>query len=443
MFGFQRKSTPDQSGDLVSVVSNLTSTAVGWLTDWGRPTRSGPKVNTLGALGVASIWAAVRVISDAIASTPINLLEEVPAADGQFTAASRVVRNHWAAKLMDRPGKRLTGRDLKKWVGVCLAIHGECALLKITVDGGRVVQWLQPIPNGAWERVNRNDPESQIAISLANGTRRVYSRDDFVILTLTTLDGINALSPVMLAAETIGLTMAFENQQSAISKNGGRPSGFFTAPPGVEEAEVNAVREGFQLTIVGGGGEASTPFFPEGWQHHKLSFSAHEQQIIESRAFQVLEIARVMGVPAYMIEGGNNSSYASSDVATRVFVQNSIKPYLVCIEEGLTLDLLRIGKPAEKCENLRYDADDVSLMRGSPDIQAKYFATALGAGGQGGWLTVNEVRAEQGRSRINEPWADTVSRGAMDPAARARLRGVADGTDGLQLLDDEEKKPDA
>jgi hypothetical protein len=60
------------------------------------------------------------------------------------------------------------------------------------------------------------------------------------------------------------------------------------------------------------------------------------------------------------------------------------------------------------------DLDERNLLRGDFKDQSEYYTKALGAGGQPAWMTVNEIREEVGRSPIQEDWANTVSRGAME-----------------------------
>ena len=81
---------------------------------------------------------------------------------------------------------------------------------------------------------------------------------------------------------------------------------------------------------------------------------------------------------------------------------------MVRMEQALNRDILN-NRP-----DSRVDLDERALLRGDFKDQADYYTKALGAGGQPGWMTPNEIRAERDMNPIDNVWADQVPQGAMN-----------------------------
>jgi phage portal protein BeeE len=125
---------------------------------------------------------------------------------------------------------------------------------------------------------------------------------------------------------------------------------------------------------------------------------------------QIEEIGRAFRVqPIMLMHADKTATFASAEQMFRMHVIHTLMPWMIRFEQAVGRDIL--GADAD----LRADFDERALLRGDFKDQAEFNVKALGAGGQPAWMTVNEVRAEQGLNPVEEDWANKVSRGAMGP----------------------------
>jgi HK97 family phage portal protein len=121
---------------------------------------------------------------------------------------------------------------------------------------------------------------------------------------------------------------------------------------------------------------------PNGVKAHELSGSNESAQMLESRQYQVVEIARAFRVPLHLIQDLTRSTYSNIEVQGTEFVQHCLLPHLKRWEAAISRDLIT--------DDERYFAEhSVSgLLRGDHASRASYYVSAL----QNGWMTINEVR---------------------------------------------------
>jgi phage portal protein BeeE len=121
---------------------------------------------------------------------------------------------------------------------------------------------------------------------------------------------------------------------------------------------------------------------PNGVKAHELSGSNEAAQMLESRAFQVVEICRAFRVPPHMIQMLDRSTFNNIEVQGTEFVQHCLLPHLKRWEAAISRDLI--------VDDEKYFAEhSVSgLLRGDHASRSAYYVSAL----QNGWMTVNEIR---------------------------------------------------
>jgi HK97 family phage portal protein len=131
----------------------------------------------------------------------------------------------------------------------------------------------------------------------------------------------------------------------------------------------------------------------EGLDAKEVSINAVDAQLLESRKFQVVDIARIFGIPPHMIgETSASTSWGSGiESMNRGFVTYTLQPHLVRIEQELNRKLF----PRQSGRFVRFDRE--ALLEGDSAAQAAYNRAALGGPGTGmGWMSVDEVRKTKG-----------------------------------------------
>jgi HK97 family phage portal protein len=118
----------------------------------------------------------------------------------------------------------------------------------------------------------------------------------------------------------------------------------------------------------------------------RMTIPPDQAQFLQTRVFQVEEVARWFLIPPHMIgDLKNSATRANVEEQGIQFVRNTIRPYAVRWEEEFTLKLFGSDSPFFVQFNLE------GLLRG--DIKSRYDAYAVGR--QWGWLSVNDIRKKE------------------------------------------------
>ena len=389
--------------------SGLTTVAVDRLAEIGGfvryGTSSGLTVNADSAVQVAAVLCAVKVISEGIAQMPVRVLSE----DFKGDKVSRMVlRDHWAHRLLSRtPNAWQTSFEFREYVITAALLDRGFLGVKTTLPNGKVKEIL-PLPMGSWT-IERPVGEWShfFRVSYANGTSGDFLPSQCVYLRGPSLDGWRALPMLGAAREAIGLSQALEKQQARLAGNGGKPSGVLSFEETLTPDRRERLRELWQERF-GPNGEGGVAVLDGSAKFMSMTMTSVDAQTLESRRHQIEEVARAFRVhPIMLMHSNSTTTFASAEQHFRNHVVHTLGPWMRRFEDVLNRDILG-NRP-----DMRVDLDERALLRGDHKDQADYYTKALGAGGQPGWMTVNEIRAERDMNAIDEPWADTVPQGAM------------------------------
>lgn len=401
MFSFLRKSAAYSIEQLAGMV--------GWI-GWG--TSSGERVNETNALDVTAVFCAARVIAEGLGQMPGRVVRETFDATTGLPRLT-VDRAHWAHQLLAvRPNAWQTSYEFREGM-VFNAVLGKGAIAIKNVVAGRVMDLL-PVPANAWTVEQNRDRSLQIKVTFMDGTIGTFDQSQVFFLRGPSLDGFSAIPAVKQARQAIGLSVALEKQQAKLAGNGGKPSGILSFAQKLSPETATKLRDTWQERY-GPNGDGGIAVLDGDAKFHSMTMTSVDAQHLETRRLQVEEIARAFRVqPIMLMQADKAATFASAEQMFRNHVIHTLGPWIERFEQAVNRDLL------ENEPGLRFDMDERNLLRGDFKDQAEYYTKALGAGGQAAWMTVNEIRAEIGLNPIDEAWANTVSRGAMD-------RGQSDG----------------
>ena len=399
MFGLSRKSST------ISLEA-LRAGLAGWI-GWG--SSSGVEVTDRTALDITAVFCGARVIAEGCAQVPVRVVRDVRRGVNRHVEP---MPDHWAHRLLaERPNAWQTPYEFVEGM-VFNAVLGRGSIaIKVMVDG--TVRELLPIPAGSWSIEQLLDWDVRFRVDYADKTHGYFSRDQVLHLRGPSLNGFDALPAVRQARDAIGLSRALKSQQAKLAGNGGKPSGIlsFKNPlkPETQERLKSTWQEKYGINGDGGiailDGDASFA---------SMTMNNVDSQYIETRRFQIEEIARALRLqPIMLMQSDKATTFASVEQMFRMHVIHSLTPWFTRFEQAATRDLLA-DEPG-----LRVDLDERGLTRGDFKDQAEYYTKALGAGGQPGWMTPNEIRLEVGLNPVTDPFADIVPHGAMNPAPDA------------------------
>ncbi len=207
-------------------------------------------------------------------------------------------------------------------------------------------------------------------------------------------DGIVGYSPIKLAKEAIGLGLATEEFGARFFGNDATPGGVLTHPGVLTDDAYDRITKSWNKAHGGLSKSHRMAVLEEGITYEAVGIPPEDAQFLETRAFQLSEIARIYRVPPHMIADLDKATFSNIEHQALEFVTNSLRPWLVRWEQAIARDLF----PPE--DNGRYFSEFIiaGLLRG--DIKSRYEAYSVGR--QNGWLSANDVRLLENMNPIED-----------------------------------------
>lgn len=348
-------------------------------------TAAGVSVTPDNALQLSAVYACVRILSSAIASLPLQMYRRLEN-QGRTLATTHPLY----PVLHHQPNPWQTSFEYREMQVGHLLLRGN-AYSRIISTGGNPVAELIPLhpdrmepfwaPNGTI--AYRYQPE--------DGPPETLLQDEVHHIRGYSSDGLKGLSPIEMNRESIGLARASEEFGSRFFSNGANLGGVFEHPQALGDKAYDRLKESLKNEFAGGPHNAhKTAILEEGMKWTQIGVPPDQAQFLETRKFQVAEIARIFGVPPHMIADMEKSTTWGSGVEELSigFVVYSLRPWLVRMEQAIYRDLLTTNGKRTFFAEFNVDG----LLRGDSQARAEYYSKALGSGGAPAWMTQDEVR---------------------------------------------------
>lgn len=346
-----------------------------FLRDGGPETASGAVVTPEKALGVAAVYGCVRIIAGAVATMPLGLKRKVDARTRVDVDDDPV-----ALVLRRKPNEWMTPSGFRRMMTGHVLLRGN-AYAMIVRSRGRVVE-LVPMHPDRVRAEQADDLGVVYTYTRKDGRQIVLPQSDVFHLVGLTLDGVNGVSPLRYARETIGLALQTERHGAALFRNGTSLGGVLATPKKLGKEGQEFLRASLDA-YRGAENAHKTMILEEGMEFKPLGMTSEDAQFIETRKFTRSDIAMFFGVPPHMIGDTEKSTSWGSGIEQQSlgFVAYTLQDWLTAWEETITRDL--ITDPAMFAR-----FNPAGLIRG--DIKTRYGAYAVGR--QWGWLSVNDIR---------------------------------------------------
>ena len=352
--------------------STSLSNPAAWLTGLFGTSKTGVQVSEDNALTFSAVYAAVRIISETIASIPLNVYQ----ADGETRV--KAVGHPVQDLLAKAPNSVSSTFTFREAMASNLVLHGN-AYAKIEMNAAGRPTALIPL-NPMKVEVKVIDGE-KVYVFDEKHTYLDYEMLHFVGLSF---NGLIGKSPLAMAREAVAIGLAAQEYGARFYSNGANAGGVITAPGRLNTEVVKRLRESWNRAQSGLGASHSTAILEEGMKYEKIGLDPEAAQFLQSRKFQVNEIARIFRIPpSYLADLENSSTRANTEQQAIQFVRDCITPYVRRMEVELNRKLFREDEP-----NLYAYFTMEGLMRG--DQKARYEAYAVAR--NWGWLSVNDIR---------------------------------------------------
>jgi HK97 family phage portal protein len=243
-------------------------------------------------------------------------------------------------------------------------------------------------------------------------------------------DGLVGYSPIAMAKNAIGMAIACEEYGAKFFANGATPGGVLEHPGAIKDPQ--RVRESWQAAFGGSSNSNKVAVLEEGMKYTPISISPEQAQFLETRKFQINEIARIFRVPPHMVGDLEKSSFSNIEQQSLEFVKYTLDPWVIRWEQSIMRALL--SNTEKKDYFVKFNLE--GLLRG--DYQSRMNGYAIGR--QNGWMSANDIRELENLDRIpTEEGGDLyLINGNMLPLKDAGAFANTTDNDGKEENPDEE-----
>lgn len=340
------------------------------------------EVNEDSAMQLSAVWACVRLLSETVASLPVNVYRKTQ-------KGRELAPDHWLSLLMARkPNRYQTKVEFFETLMLNLALHGN-AYAKITKVGGQIRSLL---PLMASQIETKLLPDGSVVhLYHADGNVDVLSAESVWHVKLYG-NGIVGKSPLAFGRNMFGIAQAAEQSVGKIYANGGKPSGVLSFDRLLTPAQRASVRENFATLTTGT--DDRLLVIEQGMKFDAVSMSPQDIELLASRKHQIDEIARWFGVPSILINQNEGSTTLGSSTAEIIsgFYKLNLRPYLERIEASVKTWLFT----PDEANQYEFEFDFEGLLRSDLKSRLEGYRTAVA----GTILTPNEVRRIEGWPRV-------------------------------------------
>ena len=358
---------------------------------FGRTT-SGKPVNERTAMQTTAVYACVRILAEAVASLPLHVYEY------RDDGGKKLVHDHPLYYLLhDEPNPEMTSFVFRETLMSHLLIWGN-AYAQIIRDGAGRVLGLYPLLPDKME-VQRDDKGNIYYVysrnSDENPTFKEYGNiklkaEDVLHIPGLGFDGLIGYSPIAMAKNAVGMTLACEEYGASFFANGANPGGVLEHPGVLKDP--SKVRESWNSVYRGVNNAHKIAVLEEGMKYQQIGIPPEEAQFLETRKFQINEIARLYRIPPHMVGDLDKSSFSNIEQQSLEFVKYTLDPWVIRWEQSLQKSLLLPGEKGKYFIKLNVDG----LLRG--DYQSRMNGYAVGR--QNGWFSANDIREMENMNPI-------------------------------------------
>jgi len=352
---------------------------------------AGKAVTEQSAMQMTAVYSCVRILAEAIAGLPLHLYHYKE--DGGKEKA----HDHPLYLLLhDEPNPEMTSFVFRETLMTHLLLWGNAYAQVIRNGKGEVVALYPLMPNRMtvdrdssgqlYYKYQKNNSDAPTM----TGSTVLLKPSDVLHVPGLGFDGLVGYSPIAMAKNAIGLAIATEEYGAKFFANGATPGGLLEYPGTVKDPE--RVRESWNRGFSGSSNANKVAILEEGMKYTPISISPEQAQFLETRKFQIDEIARIFRVPPHMVGDLEKSSFSNIEQQSLEFVKYTLDPWVVRWEQSLSRALLT---PDEK-KDYFFKFNVEGLLRGDYQSRMNGYATAR----QNGWMSANDIRELENLDRI-------------------------------------------
>ena len=360
---------------------------------WGGSS-SGKVVNERTAMQMTAVYSCVRILSEAIAGLPLFVYKY-----GVDGSKDKYLDHPLWRVLHDEPNPEMTSFVFRETMMNHLLLTGNAYAQIIRNARGDVVALYPLMPDRMtvdrdsqgrlYYRYRKNSDDAP-EVSRNKPSDIILAPSDVLHILGLGFDGLVGYSPIAMAKNAVGLAIAAEEYGAKFFANGAAPSGVLEHPGTIKDPE--RIRQSWQSTFGGSVNSNKIAVLEEGLKYTPIAISPEQAQFLETRKFQINEIARIFRVPPHMLADLEKSSFSNIEQQSLEFVKYTLDPWVVRWEQAMNKSLLLESEKRDVFTKFNVDG----LLRGDYASRMTGYATAR----QNGWMSANDIRQLENLDRI-------------------------------------------
>ena len=352
---------------------------------------AGKYVNERSAMQMTAVYSCVRILAEAVAGLPLHLYRYTK--DG---GKEKAIDHPLYLLLHDEPNPEMSSFVFRETLMTHLLLWGN-AYAQIIRNGKNEVVALYPLmPNKM--SVDRDEnghlyytyQRSTDEAPTMEGSSVILKPEDVLHIPGLGFDGLVGYSPIAMAKNAIGMAIACEEFGAKFFANGAAPSGVLEHPGTIKDP--GRVREAWQSQFGGSSNSGKVAVLEEGMKYTPISISPEQAQFLETRKFQINEIARIFRVPPHMVGDLEKSSFSNIEQQSLEFVKYTLDPWVIRWEQSIARALFSAEEKKEYFVKFNLEG----LLRGDYVSRMNGYSIAR----QNGWMSANDIRELENLDRI-------------------------------------------
>lgn len=354
-------------------------------------TTSGKTVTERSAMQMTAVYSCVRILAEAVAGLPLHVYRH-----NDQGGTEKAIDHPLYLLLHDEPNPEMSSFVFRETLMTHLLLWGNAYAQIIRNGKGEVIALYPLMPNKM--SVDR-DANGQLYYTYTRSTDEAPTMQGMTVTLKPSdvlhipglgFDGLVGYSPIAMAKNAIGMAIACEEYGAKFFANGAAPGGVLEHPGTIKDPQ--RVRDSWQSTFGGSGNANKIAVLEEGMKYTPIAISPEQAQFLETRKFQINEIARIFRVPPHMVGDLEKSSFSNIEQQSLEFVKYTLDPWVVRWEQSIMRSLLSDSEKKEYFVKFNLEG----LLRG--DYVSRMNGYAIGR--QNGWMSANDIRELENLDRI-------------------------------------------
>lgn len=335
-------------------------------------------------LGVTAIWSAMLQLSTHPASLPLHLYQSID-------RGKKKAVNHYQYNMLHlKPNPYMETMSFREALMCQILRYGYCCAEKVFDGAGRVRQ-LWPLLSNHVD-IDVIDNKIWYTITLPDQTTRILPYENVLKINGFSPDGILGFNPITHCVRSIALSKSLEDYGLKFFTNGARPSAVLEHPASLSLEAQDRLRKNWNKIHQGLDNSHRIAILEEGMKLKEFSVNPENAQTLETRKFQIEEIARIFNMPVHMLKNLDRATNNNIEFQGQEYVTYTLTPWLIKFEQAYTAQLLT--EKEQKKYFYKHKVD--GLLRGDPEKRHKTYAI----GRQWGYYSANNILEKEDENTI-------------------------------------------